>query len=173
MIKNIFEDVNGLIGIRETPHAAHYAQHIVVGRIHTHLCRVVSAHGLSRKVELERGVVNTGEVARARWLVLLRLECEGVDVDTRIRVAGVVLVGLDGVEVGTLALRETVLSVELKLGGHDGVLTPAMHVEGSLRKHERASITHTGVLNGTRRNFLERICNTSFSDITSGIYKDT
>jgi len=56
----------------------------------------------------------------------------------------VVLEGLDHVEVRAFALRETVLAVELELGRDDGVLTPAVHVEGGLREHECASIRHVG-----------------------------
>jgi hypothetical protein len=52
----------------------------------------------------------------------------------------VVLERLDGIEVGTLTLGEAVLSVKLKLSGDDRVLTPAVHVKGSLGKDESASI---------------------------------
>jgi hypothetical protein len=52
----------------------------------------------------------------------------------------VVLERLDDVEVGTLTFRETVLTVKLKLGSDDRVLTPAMHIESGLRKDECTSI---------------------------------
>jgi len=55
----------------------------------------------------------------------------------------VVLVRLDNVEVRTLALREAVLAVELQLGSDNGVLAPAVHVEGSLGKDECSSIGET------------------------------
>ena len=51
-----------------------------------------------------------------------------------------VLEGLDLVEVGSLTLREAVLAVQLQLSSDDRVLTPAVHVEGSLGKDERTSI---------------------------------
>jgi len=52
----------------------------------------------------------------------------------------VVLEGLNNVEVRTLSLGDSVLTVELQLGSDDGVLTPAVEVEGSLSKHECAGI---------------------------------
>ena len=55
-----------------------------------------------------------------------------------------VLVGLDYVEVRTLTLGEAVLTVKLKLGGDNRVLTPAVHVKGSLGEHESASIRNSG-----------------------------
>ena len=51
-----------------------------------------------------------------------------------------VLEGLNNVEVRTLSLGDTVLAVKLELSGDDGVLTPAVQVEGSLRKNEGAGI---------------------------------
>jgi len=75
--------------------------------------------------------------------VLLRAKTEGVDVDTRVRGTGVVLERLDGIEVGTLTLGESVLTVKLELGGDDRVLTPTVHVKGSLGKDERTGIGKT------------------------------
>ena len=77
--------------------------------------------------------------------MLLRAESEGVDVDTCVGGTGVVLEGLDNVEVAALTLRETVLAVELELGSYNGVLTPAVHVEGSLGEDECASIRDKGL----------------------------
>ena len=51
-----------------------------------------------------------------------------------------VLEGLNNVEVRTLSLGDSVLTVELQLGSDDRVLTPAVEVEGSLSKHECAGI---------------------------------
>ena len=78
--------------------------------------------------------------------MLLRAQGERVDVDTGIRGTGVVLVGLHQVEVGALTLREAVLTVKLKLGHDYRVLTPAVHIEGGLRKYESTGIRHTRVL---------------------------
>jgi hypothetical protein len=74
--------------------------------------------------------------------VLLGAKGEGVGVDTSIGGTGVVLERLDNVEVRTLTLGETVLAIKLKLGSDDRVLTPAMHVEGSLGKNKCSGIRH-------------------------------
>ena len=66
------------------------------------------------------GVIDTREVARARWLVLLRAKGEGVHVNASVWVASVVLVWLHKVEVGTLTLREGSWPL-LKLSSHDWV----------------------------------------------------
>jgi len=80
--------------------------------------------------------------------VLLRAEGEGVHVDTRVGAAGVVLEGLDNIEVVTLTLREAILAVELELGRDDGVLAPTVHVEGGLRENEGAGIGDIGLSDG-------------------------
>ena len=85
---------------------------------------------------MKGGVINTGEVTAAGRLVFLRAKSEGVNVDTGIRAASVVLEGLDNIEVGTFTLGEAVLTVKLKLSSDDWVLTPAMHVEGSFGEDE-------------------------------------
>ena len=75
-------------------------------------------------------------------------KCEGVHIDARVGGTGVVLEGLNDVEVRAFALREAVLAVKLELGGHDGVLAPTVHIEGGLRKNEGASIGHVGARDG-------------------------
>jgi hypothetical protein len=55
--------------------------------------------------------------------VLLRLEREGVHVDTNSRDVGVVLVRLDPVEVVAIAHLESIMAVELEESGDDRVLT--------------------------------------------------
>jgi len=82
--------------------------------------------------------------------VLFGAKGKRVNVDTGVGSGGVVLVGLDGVEVGTLALREAVLAVELELGGDDGVVAPAVEEEGGLGEDEGAGIGDAGVLKVTR-----------------------
>ena len=54
--------------------------------------------------------------------MVLRLEGEGVDVDTNGGDVGVVLVRLDQVEVLALALGEPIVAVELDLGNGDRVV---------------------------------------------------
>lgn len=51
---------------------------------------------------------------------------------------------LYNVEIRTLSLGDAVLSVELELSGDDGVLAPAVEVEGSLSEHEGAGIGEHG-----------------------------
>jgi len=132
------------ITVRNASHTTHHAEHVVVHGVHTDLGRVDTLHSGAREHQLESGIVNTREVARARGLVLLGAEGERVHVDARIGGAGVVLEGLDLVEVGSLTLREAVLAVKLELGRDDRVLTPAVHVKGSLGEHEGAGIGHIG-----------------------------
>ena len=67
-------------------------------------------------------------------------QCEGIHVDTRVRGTSVVLERLHDIEVGPLTLGEAVLAVKLELSGDDGVLSPAVHVKGSLGEHEGAGI---------------------------------
>ena len=93
---------------------------------------------------MEDSVINAREVARSRWLVLFGAKGKRVYVDTCVGGTGVVLEGLDNVEVAALTLGETVLAVELELGSYDGVLTPAVHVESGLSKDEGASIRDKG-----------------------------
>ena len=76
--------------------------------------------GGTRGDNLDLRVVDPGEVAGAGRLVLLGLERERVRVDTGVGAAGVVVVGLDLVEVLALLLLETVLAVEDELEGGEG-----------------------------------------------------
>ena len=82
--------------------------------------------------------------------MLLGAEGKAVHVDAAIGGTGVVLEGLHDVEVGTLTLREAVLAVKLELGRDDGVLAPAVHVEGGLSEHEGAGIRNGGARGGLR-----------------------
>ena len=56
---------------------------------------------------------------------------------------------LDNIEVGSLTLGETILSVELELGSDDGVLSPAVHVEGRLGEDEGAGIGEASAASST------------------------
>ena len=117
-----------LVAVRKTTHAAHDAEHVVVERIHADLRRAAARNRVERNRELERGLVDTREVARARRLVLFGAENERVNVDTRAWRAAVVLVGLDFVEVRTLTLREPILAVELELTNLNRVLALAANI---------------------------------------------
>jgi len=129
-----------LVGVSDASHATHHAEDVVVDGVDANLGRGSAGNGARGKNKLKSSIVNAGEVAAARGLVLLRAKSKGVDVDAAVGSTGVVLVGLDNIEVGALTLREAVLTVELELGSHDGVLAPAVHVKGGLGKNERASI---------------------------------
>jgi len=126
-----------LVAVGQATHAAHHAEHVVVDGVHAHLRRAARAHRVDGHRELERGLVDTREVARAGRLVLLRLEREGVHADTRSRRGTrVVLVGLHVREITSLALREAILAVELQLGDLSRALTRAASagVEDDLRE---------------------------------------
>jgi len=126
-----------LVGVREATHAAHDAEHVVVDGVHADLGRAARADRVDGHRELQRGLVDTREVARARRLVLLRLEGEGVHADARgSRRAAVVLVRLHVREVTSLTLSEAVLAVELQLGDLNRALARATRarVEDDLRE---------------------------------------
>ena len=129
-----------LVRVGKAAHARHDTEDVVVGRVDTDLGGLGSRDGGVREDKLEGGVVNAREIARARRLVLLRAKGERVDVDARVRGAGVRLERLDEVEVGALTLREAVLAVKLELGGDDRVLAPAVHVKSRLGEDEGARI---------------------------------
>ena len=100
--------------------------------------------------------------------MLLRAQGKGIHVDASVGSTGVVLERLDNVEVGSLSLGDSVLSVELQLGSDNGVLTPAVHVEGSLSKHIGAGIGNIGSVVGATGNSVEHIVITgSASGVTS------
>ncbi len=82
--------------------------------------------------------------------MLLGPESKGIQVDSGVRGASVVLVRLNQVEVGSLTLREAVLAVKLKLSSHDWVLTPAVHVKRSLSEDEGAGIRNSRSRGATR-----------------------
>ena len=128
------------IRISYSCHTTHHSQYVVIDGIDTDLGSGSSGDRGGRKNQLKDCIVYSRKVAAARRLVLLRAEGERVDVDASVRVAGVVLVRLDHIEVGPFTLRETILAVELELGSDDRVLTPAVHVKGSLREHECTGI---------------------------------
>jgi len=134
-----------LIGVGKTSHTTHDAKHVVVGSIDAHLGSLGSLNSGVGEHKLKGGVVDAGEIASAGGLVLLGAKGEGIHVDSLVGVAGVGLVRLDPGEVGSLTLREAVLSVKLELGGDDGVLSPAMHIQGGLGEHKGSGIRHRGV----------------------------
>jgi len=137
-----------LIGVSKTTHAAHDTQNVVVGGKHANLGSAGTLNSGVRQNELKGGIVNTREVAAAAWLMLFGAQGKRVQVDAGVGVAGVVLPRLDEVEVGSLALGEAVLAVELQLGSDNGVLTPAVHVKRGFGEHEGAGVGQGGLLAG-------------------------
>uniref|UniRef100_A0A6C0I6K7 Uncharacterized protein n=1 Tax=viral metagenome TaxID=1070528 RepID=A0A6C0I6K7_9ZZZZ len=135
-----------LVGVSEASHAAHDTENVVVGSIDANLGSLDTLNGSVGENKLESSVVNAREVATAAGLVLFGAKGKRVNVDTGVGSGGVVLVGLHGVEVGTLTLREAVLAVKLELGGDDGVVAPAVEEEGGLGEDEGAGIGDAGVL---------------------------
>ena len=101
-----------LVCVCQTAHSAQNSEHVVVNREHLH---VVSGGG-GRQRQLQLGGVNARHVQGAGGLVLLGLQGERVHVDV---VGGghvlVVLERLDQREVGTVALGEAVVAVQLSL----------------------------------------------------------
>jgi len=158
-----------LVGVSNTRHATHDTKDIVINGIYTYLGSVGTANSSGRKNKLKNSVINSREVACSRWLVLLRAKGEGVDVDTSVRVSGVVLVRLDNIKVGSLTLRESVLAVKLKLSGDDRVLTPAMEVKSSLGKNECSGIRDIGTTSSGKTG--EGVGSVGIS--STGTFKDT
>ena len=140
-------DPGRLVGVREAAHARHNAEHVVVDGVDAHLRRVVRVDGVVGEREQQRRVINTREVAAAAGLVLLGLEGERVHVDADRGDVGVVLVRLHQVEVASLALRETVVSVELDLRRDDRVVARhALHAGDGVARLEDGPIPPVGVV---------------------------
>ena len=120
--KNHNQEVRCLVAVGKTTHTGHHTQDVVVGGIDTHAAGRGRADRVVGHRQQQSGVINAGQVARAAGLVLLRGQREAVDVDTRGRHVGVVLVGLHLVEIAALTNREPVVAVELDQSRHHGVL---------------------------------------------------
>jgi len=99
--------------------AGHNTEDVVIDRVHSDLRP--TAHCLRRELKLERSIIYPTEVASSGRLVLLRLESEGVHVNTGGRNVGMMLVGLHKVEVRTKALLEAIVAVKLELSADDRV----------------------------------------------------
>ena len=86
-----------LIGVSKTTHAAHDTKNIVVGSKHANLGGAGSLNGGIGQNQLKGGIVNAGEVATAAWLMLFGPKGKGVQIDTGVGVAAVVLPRLNEV----------------------------------------------------------------------------
>ena len=136
-----------LVGIGKSTHTGHNAEHVVVDGVDADLRRVVRVDRVVRECDEQRRVINTREVAAARRLVLLGLERERVHVDAHGGDVCVVLVRLDQVEVASLALRETVVAVELDLGDNDRVVARhALHTRDRVAGLEHRPVPPVGVV---------------------------
>ena len=103
---------NKLVGEGEATHTGLDAEDVVVGGEHVHGSRGTGSH-----LDGNLRVIDAGEVASAGGLMLFGLEREGVRVHTGSGAAGVMVVGLDLVEVLALLLLEAILTVKDKLEG--------------------------------------------------------
>jgi hypothetical protein len=132
--------IQRLIGVSKTSHTTHDTENVVVGGIDTNLGSLGALNGGVGENELKGSIVNAGEVTGPAWLMFLRPQSKGVNIDTGVRSVSVVLVRLDKVEVSTFTLRETILAVKLEFSGDNRVLTPAVKRERSLSEDESAGI---------------------------------
>jgi len=80
-----------------------------------------NSKGHIREPELQGGVINTGQIGSTAGLMLLRVESKGINVNTISGGVGVVLFGLNVVEVRTFALVKTIMTVQLNEGSSNGV----------------------------------------------------
>ena len=100
-----------LVGECETAHTRCNVENVVVDC--KHLLEI--AEGSSLECNVSLGVIDAREIARAGWLEILGLDGEGIHVDTGVRVAGVIVEGLDLVVVLAVLLLHTVRAVEHQL----------------------------------------------------------
>ncbi len=104
MLNNKYSIIKYLIGVGKATHTRHDTEDIVVSRVDTNFGGRGSTNSRIRKDKLECRVVNAREVAGAGWLVLFWAKREGVDINTTVWGASVVLVRLHKIEVCALTL---------------------------------------------------------------------
>jgi len=110
-----------LVGISQATHTREDTEDVDGRREDLHL-RAGNLGGIRIDLKLERSVVDAGEVARTGRLVFLGLDGEGVHVDVLFGDASVVLEGLHETEIRTLALIESVVTVELKVRADNNIV---------------------------------------------------
>ena len=137
-------DTKYLVGESEAAHTRLDAKDVVVNSEHV---EGLSSTRRDARLTLDGDlrVVDAREVAGTSGLVLLGLEREGVRVHTGVGGAGVVVEGLNLVEVLTLLLLEAVLTVENQLEGVEG--TNDILSEGDVGSLG-ASLEHGGTREG-------------------------
>ncbi len=111
-----------LITIRQPAHTRHDAKDVVVNSVDADFASAVASHRLAGERKVKGGVIDTREVAGARWLVLFGGEGERVHVDTGGGDVFVVLKGLNEVEVAAFTFGKAVMTVELEFSNGNGVL---------------------------------------------------
>lgn len=99
VMTNANKKLGSSITVRNTCHTRHHTKNVVVNSVDSDLGSGSSGNSSRGKNKLKNSIVDSGEVAGSRWLVLLRAKGEGVDVDTSVRGTGVVLEWLNNVEV--------------------------------------------------------------------------
>jgi len=138
-----------LVAIGQSSHPRHDTENVVVRRIDIDRRRLLAANRVVGEREVERGIVDTGEVAGAAGLVVLGVEREGVDVDANRGDVRVVLVGLDQVEVRTVTLGEAIVAVELDLRNRRGVLArKTLNTRDGVAGLERRAVEPVGEVEG-------------------------
>jgi hypothetical protein len=179
-----------LVGISEAPHSAHHTQHIIVGSEHIHSGAGGGAHGVVGHGQHQGRVIDTGQVASAAGLVLLRVQGEGVHVNTHRRDVGVVLVGLHLVEVAALTHLEAVVAVQLQQSRHGriatshalhagdgetrlqhGAVPPVREVEGLLALpgvHDSVIARHEGIALHNPHQLLARVVEVQLQLVGAG-----
>ena len=84
-----------LVAIGKPSHTRHDTENVVVGGIDTNLGGLGALNSGVGENKLKGGIVNTGEIARARRLVFLWSESKGIHVNSLIGVSGMGLVRLN------------------------------------------------------------------------------
>lgn len=120
--------LNYLVRIRQSSHACHDTENVVVHSIDTELSGVRTEN---RRVQVQEqsGVINSRHVDGSAGLMLLWVQSERIDVDTNLfRDTGVMLIRLYECKVSSLSGGESVLTIELKLSINNGVRTVVVRV---------------------------------------------
>ena len=142
-------DIRFSVTVCESTHTAHDTENVVVDGVDSDLGRLVVANGVVGQSQAQGSIVDTRHVAAAAGLVVLRVEGEGVDIDTNGRDVGVVLEGLHQVEVLTLTLAETVMAVQLDLANNCWVLAgQALNRGDRVARLESRTVEPIGVVEG-------------------------
>jgi len=129
--------------------ARHNTKNVVVRGVHANGGRQVGANCVVGDRQQQGRVVDTRQVARSTGLVLLRLQGKRVHIDTNSGDVGVVLVGLNQVEVVAVANLEAVVAVELEQGRDGRVLARhAFHAGDGVTRLQDGAVPPVRVVEG-------------------------